>query len=185
MNIEHCRSSFMGSRKHGRPETQRPCARLRDADRDISQISVRRSCHGLYVSDGVHPFDSTGILPVTPSCRIAAGRLVLSTIFSENRYPLFRIMPLRMTSPENRKSGSSEDHAKTRARCARELYSTTNVVLFEQRLVTRLVLPLDVIEQRTARRRPASKGRGANGCPSRGILKCPVRLLMRSDRIAT
>src|ERR1700712_2086772 len=40
--------------------------------------------------------------------------------------------------------------AKTRARCARELYSTANVVLFEQSLVTRLILPLDVIEQRTA-----------------------------------
>src|SRR3954453_22610670 len=34
---------------------------------------------------------------------------------------------------------------------ARTLRSTTNVVLFEQGLVTRLVLPLDVIEQRTAR----------------------------------
>src|ERR1700738_3080088 len=43
-------------------------------------------------------------------------------------------------------------HEKARARCARELYSTTNVMLFEQRLVTRLVLLLDVIEKRTARR---------------------------------
>src|SRR6202790_129934 len=34
---------------------------------------------------------------------------------------------------------------------ARELYSSTNVVLFEQRLVTRLVLPLDIVEKRTAR----------------------------------
>src|ERR1700732_2424743 len=39
---------------------------------------------------------------------------------------------------------------KTRARCTREPYSTTNVMLFEQGPVTRLVLPLDVIEQRTA-----------------------------------
>src|SRR5882757_8200413 len=42
------------------------------------------------------------------------------------------------------------DHAKTRARCARELYSTANVMLFEQRLVTPFVLPLDVIQKRTA-----------------------------------
>src|ERR1700691_1599971 len=34
---------------------------------------------------------------------------------------------------------------------ARELCSTANVVLFEQRLVTRLVLSLDVIEKRAAR----------------------------------
>src|SRR6202051_2810336 len=41
---------------------------------------------------------------------------------------------------------------RKRARLARVNFnSTTNVVLFEQRLVTRLVLPLDVIEQRTAR----------------------------------
>src|SRR3984893_16374266 len=39
---------------------------------------------------------------------------------------------------------------KTRARCTREPYSTTNVMLCEQGPVTRLVLPLDVIEQRTA-----------------------------------
>jgi len=34
-------------------------------------ISIRRSCHGLYVSDGVHPFVRTGILP-----RPAAGLLL-------------------------------------------------------------------------------------------------------------
>src|SRR4029079_10382435 len=40
---------------------------------------------------------------------------------------------------------------RKRAQTARVLFkSTTNVVLFKQRLVTRLVLPLDVIEQRTA-----------------------------------
>src|SRR5665647_1553175 len=39
-------------------------------------------------------------------------------------------------------------------KCARvaRMYSTANVMLFEQRLVTRLILPLDVVEQRTARR---------------------------------
>src|SRR6266576_2627010 len=39
---------------------------------------------------------------------------------------------------------------RKRAQNARELYSTTNVMLFEQRLVTRLVLPLDVIKKRAA-----------------------------------
>src|SRR3981081_3305696 len=41
------------------------------------------------------------------------------------------------------------DHAKTRARFARVMDSTANVVLIKQRLVTRLVLPLDVIKKRT------------------------------------
>src|ERR1700676_4710680 len=55
-----------------------------------------------------------------------------------------------MIGSEDRKT-TLPDHAKTRARGARKRYSTTNVMLFEQRLVTRLVLPLDVIEKRTAR----------------------------------
>src|SRR6202171_4797591 len=92
--------------------------------------SVRRSCHGPYVSNGVHPSDGTGILPVTPSRRIAAGHAART-----------------LQSPR----------AKTRASGARKLYSTTNVVLFEQRLVTRLVLLLDVIEKRTARRHELQK----------------------------
>src|SRR6201986_915071 len=49
----------MGSRKQWRLETQKPCARLRDAD---PAISIRRSCHGFRMSDGVHPFGSDGHL---------------------------------------------------------------------------------------------------------------------------
>src|SRR5437763_12222322 len=45
-----------------------------------------------------------------------------------------------------------------RAQPARELNkSTTNVMLFEQRLVTRLVLLLDIVEKRTARRHELQK----------------------------
>src|ERR1700674_2566958 len=40
--------------------------------------------------------------------------------------------------------GIPTGHAKTRAKCPRELYSTANVMLFKQSLVTRLVLALDV-----------------------------------------
>src|SRR6476660_9599871 len=64
---------------------------------------------------------------------------------------------LRMIILENLNNGLT-DHAKTRATSARELNkSTTNVMLFEQRLVTRLVLPLDIIEKRTARRHELQK----------------------------
>src|SRR5665213_2682767 len=109
-------------------ETKRPCARLRDAEREcFAGSSVRRSCHGLWVSNGVHPSDGTGILPVTPNRRIAVGHAA---------------QPLMEYQPAVR---------KTRAECARELYSTANIVLFQQRLVTRLILPLDVVEERTAR----------------------------------
>jgi hypothetical protein len=67
---------------------------LRDADRESFAASVRRSCHGLSVSNGVHPSDGTGTLPVKPSRRIAAGyaaqvlagtRALLNMIKSENR----------------------------------------------------------------------------------------------------
>jgi len=51
---------------------------------------------------------------------------------------------------ETRKS-VFRDHAQARA-IARVFSSTTNVVLFEQGLVTRLVFFLDVIQKRTARR---------------------------------
>ena len=79
------------------------------------------------------------LLPVTPSRRIAAGHAARTfqgphagthDLIGKPEKPLFRIM----------RNNAREDRA-------RELYSTTNVVLFEQRLVTRLVLPLDVIEQ--------------------------------------
>jgi len=96
----------------------------------------------------------------------------------------YRMMLLRMIVSEKfgvRLFGRSCENARIQR--AYSLKSTTNVMLFKQRLVTRLVLPLDVIEQRTACcdhfKRP-----GANDCPSRGF-EVPVRLLMRSDRIAT
>ena len=113
---------------------------MRDAGLE-NEISVRRSCHGLYISDGVHPFGSAGTLP-----RPAAG-LLLDVV----EHDPFGMMLLRMIVSENSESDGSEDHAKTRANCARTLESTTNVVLFEQRLVARLVLPLDVVEKRAAR----------------------------------
>src|SRR5882757_1826575 len=60
-------------------------------------------------------------------------------------------MPLRMIVSENSESGfSGRPCENARNKRAYSLISTTNVVLFEQRLVAHLVLPLDVIEQRTA-----------------------------------
>jgi hypothetical protein len=60
---------------------------------------------------------------------------------------------LRMTPVEKRKKPFSRNRAQERAQHARAKLknSTPNVVLFDQRLVARLVLPLEVIEQRTAR----------------------------------
>jgi hypothetical protein len=68
-------------------------------------ISIRRSCHGLYVSDGVHPFGRAGISP-----RPAAGLLLdasLSVIF---------LTLLRMIVSDQFGVRFSEGHAKTRAR---------------------------------------------------------------------
>src|SRR6476646_3977882 len=64
---------------------------------------------------------------------------------------------LRIIVFENLNNGFT-DRAKTRAMSARELNkSTTNVMLFEQRLVTRLVLLLDIVEKRAARRHELQK----------------------------
>src|SRR5712675_1925324 len=54
-------------------------------------ISIRRSCHGLYISDGVHPLGSPGTLPC-PAAGLLLDVLGLSTVFSENRYSLFRVV---------------------------------------------------------------------------------------------
>src|SRR5262249_18464778 len=66
----------------------------------------------------------------------------------------FCIMPLRMIGLENRKTPALEDHTKTRGQLPRaysNASSTTNVVLFDERLVPRLVRLLQVIQKRTAR----------------------------------
>src|SRR5450432_103513 len=142
MNIEHCIGlSWVHESRDA--ETKRPCARLRDADRERFAASVRRSCHGLSVSNGVHPSDGTGALPVKPSRRIAAGYAAQVLVRARALLNMIEI-----GKPEHHFSGSCEK----RARNARVMYSTANVVLFEQRLVTRLVLPLDVIKQRTTGR---------------------------------
>src|SRR5204862_5776603 len=60
-------------------------------------------------------------------------------------------MLLRVIVSDNSESGFVRKTMRKRAQRARAYSgSTTNIVLFEQGLVTRLVLPLDVIEQRTA-----------------------------------
>src|ERR1700694_2859553 len=123
MNIEHLvgLSWFHASTD---AKTKRPCARLRDAERE--SVAVPASGDPAMVL----MFRMASILPMvrascplSPSRRIAAGHAART---------------------------SQSPRAKTRARGARKLYSTTNVVLFEQRLVTRLVLALDVVEKRTA-----------------------------------
>src|SRR5471030_879733 len=116
----------MVSRKRRALETQRPCARLRDAERMRDQRPA--------------------ILPWSlcfewrPSFRWY-GHLT--------RYAQ---PPDCCWTRRTAVDGIPTADAKTRAKCPRELYSTANIMLFKQSLVTRLVLPLDVIEQRTARR---------------------------------
>src|SRR5258708_9092659 len=85
-------------------------------------------------------FRMASILPmVRASCPLRPAAGLLLDVVAHDRFP----------KPQQ----GFTDHAKTRATSARELNkSTTNVMLFEQRLVTRLILLLDVIEKRTARR---------------------------------
>jgi hypothetical protein len=71
MNIKHC---DLLSWVHEKTDAQNTKTMRKIARRcSLCEISIRRSCHGLHVSNGVHPSDGTGILPVSPSGRIAAG----------------------------------------------------------------------------------------------------------------
>src|ERR1700704_5665665 len=101
MNIKH----FIGLswvHESRDAETKRPCARLPDADRESFAVSVWRSCHGLDVSNGVHPFDGTGVLPVIaqlPDCGWTrrAGSLKAHALWKHDltgkpEKALFRIM---------------------------------------------------------------------------------------------
>src|SRR6478736_5698078 len=84
-------------RERKAPETKKPCARLPDTDHN------RRSCHGPYISDGIHPFErSRASCPIQrPDC--------CWTI-------------LRMIVFQNSKVWLSENHAKARATGARVLF---------------------------------------------------------------
>src|SRR3981189_878627 len=92
-------------------ETKRPCARLRDADRESFAVpaSGDPAMVLMFRMASILPMVRASC-PLSPSRRIAAGHAART-----------------LQSPR----------AKTRARGARKLYSTTNVVLFEQRLVAR------------------------------------------------
>src|ERR1700682_6171893 len=98
MNFEHL-VFFHGFTKQRSPETQRPCARLRDADRHMRSASGDPAM--------VFIFRMASILSVVrASC--PAQRPDCCWTF------------LRMTDSGNR-SAIFKKHAKTRATCAREL----------------------------------------------------------------
>src|SRR5246127_5086322 len=123
MNIEHY-GFFHGFTKAGAPKTQKPCARLPDADREnVADAAASDPAMVLM-------FRMASILPMVRAS-----------------YPLRPVAGLRLDTPRGR---FQSPRVKTRARCACELYSTTNIMLFEQRLIARLVLPLDVIKKGTA-----------------------------------
>src|SRR5262245_42636079 len=130
----------MGSRECGRPKTKSQCARWRDADR-IS-ISTWRSCHGLDVSDVGHRLVSLGHLAL-PSCGVAAGRFLFA--FPRHCSRGHGLVHDRLSGIESRIFRKIMRKRAPTARAA--ACSATDVVLFEQRLVTRLVLVLQVIEK--------------------------------------
>src|SRR3954468_1548937 len=130
MSIKH---SGLLSWFHGRTAPSKHKDHAQDCG-TLIEISVRRSCHGLCIPDGVHPLGRHGHL-APPSGRIAAGRL------AHDRLRKIRSPALRKTMRKRAQT--------VRARTSK---STANVMLFEQRLVPRLVLLLDVIEKGTSRR---------------------------------
>jgi hypothetical protein len=85
----------MVSGKAGRLKTQKPCARLRDADRDDVAVSASGDPAMVFKSKMASILPMVrAFYPLSPSRRIAAGHAFVSgMIFSENRIPLFGIMP--------------------------------------------------------------------------------------------
>src|SRR3954451_1804042 len=147
----------------------KPCARLPDAGRDARSASgdpamvLKRwmaSSFRFGAGQCCLAFEPAqrAPCPSSPSRRSAAGRTcVWRERFHENvskftprSGPSMARNGVRMVCPKNR-IRFFRNHTQKRARLARVFSSTTNVVLFEQRFVTRLVLFLDVIEKRTAR----------------------------------
>ena len=85
---------------------------------------------------------------------IPSGNLSRCLRITPQGHDSFCLMSLRIIGFEGPdETGTRIDDAKTRAkwRAHTSLSSTTNVVLFQQRLVTRLVLTLDIVEERAAR----------------------------------
>src|SRR5882672_6940624 len=123
-------------------ETKRPCARLRDAEReafavrasgDPAKVLMFRMASILPMVRASNPLrPAAGLLLDTPRGCFEDPRVTKHDLIGKPEKPPFRIM-------------------RKRARDARVMDLTANVVLFEQSLVARLVLPLDVIKQGTAR----------------------------------
>src|SRR5436309_7730350 len=114
----------MISGKAGRLKTQKPCARLRDAEREAVAVSASGDPAMVFRSKMASILSMVrACYPLSPSRRIAAGHAAQASCLRAKSHAVRARIPL-----------------------------ATNIVLFEQRLVARLVLALDVIEQRTSRR---------------------------------
>jgi hypothetical protein len=100
----------MGSRKHGASKRKNHAQDCETLGAKIHGPSVQRSCHGFYVSNGVHPSDGTGILPVTPSRRIAAGHAARTF-----ESPRAGGRMIGIGKPENHFSGPCENAREMRA----------------------------------------------------------------------
>src|ERR1700712_1970594 len=110
----------MVSRKEGCPKTQKPCARLRDAEHDDVAISASGDPAMVFRSKMASILPMVrAFYPLSPSRRIAAGHAAQAF----HAYALIKCMIL-IGKPEDHFSGS----CKKRAQHARaNLYSATNI----------------------------------------------------------
>ena len=138
----------MGLRSNVGPETQRPCARLRDADHKMRSASGDPAMVFIFRMASIPSV-------VRASCPAQRPDCCWTSVLEHDLFgkPVAGCPDRALAHDRLRESESGfQKIMRKRAQdCARELGSTTNVVLFEQRLVARLVLALDVIMQGTAR----------------------------------
>src|SRR6267378_3409717 len=138
MNFEHL-VFFHGFTKQRSPETQRPCARLRDGDRHVRSASGDPAMVSIFRMASILSVVRAPCPAQRPDCCWTFIEHDLVHALAHDRPRKFGV-----------RFSAGRPYENARNKRAYSWESTTNVVLFKQGLVTRLILPLNVIEQGTA-----------------------------------
>src|ERR1700753_1313800 len=103
---------------------------MRKIDGRLTDVSIRRSCHGFYISDGVHPFGSNGHL-----ARYAQRPDCGWTLFKHDRLgktagAVPDHTPCAWSSPRKSESSSWKTMRKRAPICARKLTTQRRMLCF-------------------------------------------------------
>src|SRR6201986_956397 len=127
MLIEHCDLLSWFHESNGASKHKN---HAQDCETLIPEISIRRSCHGFRMSDGVHPFGSNGHL-----ARYAQRPDCCWTLFKHDRFgkPAGAFpdhTPCAWSSPRKSESSSWKTMRKRAQICARKLTTQRRMLCF-------------------------------------------------------